>query len=324
VEGLLPENQTAILYGDGGQGKSFVALALGAAVAAGSPFLGIQTLERHVLYLDWELDQEEHTRRAYKIARGEGLQKPPGGLLYSRAEEPLHNLLSPLAAWIKEKDVGLLIIDSFGAACGGDPEQARFVIPLLASLRSLNVSILVLDHQAKMQEGQKYAGKTPFGSAYKFNLARSVIQSQKVGSRPGELSLILRPTKYNLGQLGSEIPVKLHFGDTTVRIERGDLANDPDYYEHLSSEKKIILCLEEEGSGTAKELGEKTGINQKTIINILGKLKRAGRVCESGKKLHSPVYVLSFPTSQSYIRREDGNISIVEQAQQILDAEVVS
>ena len=73
IEGLAPEGYPANLYGDGGQGKSYLAVGASTAVATGQPFLGLCTIKGTVLYLDYELDAEEFTRRAYRVARGMGL-----------------------------------------------------------------------------------------------------------------------------------------------------------------------------------------------------------------------------------------------------------
>src|SRR5215213_11258168 len=76
--------------------------------------------------------------------------------------------------------VGVLIVDSLGIALQGDAESARDVITFhhryLDSFRVAGVTLLVVDHQGKMQAGERYQNKRSFGSVYKENLARSVIQ----------------------------------------------------------------------------------------------------------------------------------------------------
>ena len=41
--------------------------------------LGFDTIKTRVLYLDFELDEEEQARRAYQVAAGEGYANPPEG-----------------------------------------------------------------------------------------------------------------------------------------------------------------------------------------------------------------------------------------------------
>ena len=52
IEDLIPEGDTSILYGDGGQGKSFLALYFGTCVATGTAVLDQKVERSNVLYLD--------------------------------------------------------------------------------------------------------------------------------------------------------------------------------------------------------------------------------------------------------------------------------
>jgi len=296
VEGLLPQGYPSVLYGDGGHGKSYIALAIATSVKLGQPFLGLAAQPSGVLYLDWELEQDEMTRRAYKIARGLGLERPPQGLQYVRADRPFSELLESIKTFVKERGVGLVVLDSLGPACGGDPEQARCIIPLLTHLRDLQATVLVIDHQSKLHQGQDYDRKTPFGSVYKYNLARSVIQVQRVESGMGQLKLILRQTKCNFGPLRESIPVCMNFAERAVRLACVDLQTDPAFYEHLKAEDKILRSLGDDGPATRKLLATRTGIHEGTVGNVLPRLKEAGTVQEVSKDGNAPVYGLVRPT----------------------------
>ncbi len=87
----------------------------------------------------------------------------------------------------KEHAVELLIVDSYGVALHGDAEHARDVIGFhqeyLEPLRALGIAVLVIDHQSRLQAGQSYQQKGAFGSVYKGNLARSVIQVEATERR---------------------------------------------------------------------------------------------------------------------------------------------
>lgn len=301
VAGLIPEGHTTLLYGDGGQGKSFLALALASCVAMGRPFATVGTKQTGVLMLDWELDLEEHSRRAYRIARGLGLDRPPGGLFYLRSTGSFGQTIAQLKQFIMIRGIGLLIVDSFGAACGGNPEAAEFVISFMASaLRAAQVTVLALDHQAKTQEGQQYTHKTPFGSAYKFNLARSVIQCQKIAAKPGELALVLRPTKANLSALREPIPLRLCFEAMQVRIEVGDMATDPTFAEYRTVEEKILANLQEQGPSSTKTLADRTGLHGGTVANKLAGLKKKDLIREVGRQGHAPIYEANVTASLPY------------------------
>lgn len=292
VMGFIPEGYPTVLYGDGGQGKSYLAQVLATCVALGRPFLGLPVRGTNVLYLDWELDQEEMTRRGYRIARGMSLEQPPKNLWYLKVEQPFAVLLEHIKTFVRAQGVGFVVVDSLGAACGDDPELARFVIPLFGKLRSLGVTVLIVDHQSKLQHGQSYDLKTPFGSIYKYNLARSVFQLQRVGSKPGQLYVTFRQTKCNFGPLSDPIAISLSFEERAVRVIRVDPKTEALFYEHLNAEEKIMMSIRENGPATNKTLADRTGIHERTVANTTARLKKEGMLKEVGKVGHAIVYGL--------------------------------
>ncbi len=298
VQGFIPQGCPSLLYGDGGQGKSLLALAMAICIATGKSFLNLPVQRTKVLYLDWELDQEEQTRRSYKVARGLGFDRIPEGLLYLRMEHSISKCLEPLRHVISQNDIGFVLIDSSGPACEGDPEQAKFIIPLMNELRRLNTTLLIIDHQAKLQEGQTYSHKSPFGSTYKFNLARSVLQLQRVGGEKGRVQLLLRHTKSNLGPLQEPIPIQLTFEPRVVHIELAD-PTDPVFTAELKAWEKVEKTLRENGPGTAADLAERIGIVEGTVTNAITKLKNQGKVVIQGKDGRAPIYAVANSTSPS-------------------------
>lgn len=126
----------------------------------------------------------------------------------------------------------------------------------------------------------------------------------------------LRHTKSNFGILRDEQPLRLIFTENIVQIEKGDMASDPSFIEHLPTDQKIEKSLEEDGVATAKTLAERLGVNSKTVANVLSKLKGEGKIKEEGKEGHAPIYALAnFPSSLSLVteRREekfDQNLAI--------------
>lgn len=292
VKGLIPDGHPTVLYGHGGQGKSFLGLCLGMCVAMGRPFVGREVIKGNVLYLDWELDEEEHARRAYQIIRGFGLKgmtRPPKNLWYHKASKPLPNLLPLIAQAIVKHDFRLLIIDSMGAACGGEPESARAVIPLLEELRNLGVASLVIDHQSKLQEGQSYGRKDPYGSVYKFNMARSVIQIEAMEQKRGLLVIGLEHKKSNFGPLEAKLGVELLFAEREVQFHAIDPAAHPAFAARRTMVDMIRQNLQEAGPATVQELVERLGFEAGTVGNAVSRMKRAGQLIDIEKKGHASV-----------------------------------
>ena len=54
VEKLIPEGAITLLHGPGGLGKTWLCLALAKAISEGSPFLGLATKKREVVYINYE------------------------------------------------------------------------------------------------------------------------------------------------------------------------------------------------------------------------------------------------------------------------------
>lgn len=78
VEPLLPQNAVTVLYGDGGVGKGYIALAIALAVSAGRDLPGLRSHRvAPVLYLDWESDRADHEERLALLQRGLALDDVP-------------------------------------------------------------------------------------------------------------------------------------------------------------------------------------------------------------------------------------------------------
>jgi AAA domain len=198
-----------LLHGDGGVAKSLLALALAVAVAGNSrEWLGRRVEHERVLYLDFELDAEEQARRVHQLCNGAGLKMPPKDLLYmSAVGHTTREAFEAAREACQEHAVELLIVDSYGVALHGDAEHARDVIGFhqeyLEPLRALGIAVFVIDHQSRLQAGQSYQQKGAFGSVYKGNLARSVIQVEATERAEGTLTVRLRQKKHTLGRLPS-------------------------------------------------------------------------------------------------------------------------
>src|SRR5215204_3253744 len=230
VEDLLPQAAPCKLYGDGGLAKSYLAMHLATSVAAGlEEWLGYEVRRCPTLYLDFELDEDEQTRRAYRIARGLGLERPPLNLLYICAlGHPSGEAFQAALNLCYERSVGLMILDSENPALQGDAETAKDVIGFYREyvdpFREVGTSVLTIDHQAKLTRGERSEHKRAFGSVFKENLSRSVLQVVRSAGDEDSLTVNLRHTKSNFGPWQEEISVQLSFAEGAVCVERLDEA----------------------------------------------------------------------------------------------------
>jgi hypothetical protein len=180
----------------------------------------------------------------------------------------------------KEHDVRLLIIDSLGPALEGDAEASRDVISfyneVVGPFRAAGVAPLVIDHQSKMQAGERYQNKRAFGSVFKSNLARSVLQVEATDRSDGELTVRLRQNKHNFGPLLKPFGAHLSFSDEQVRVEAVEL-EDGDLAEEgtINARERVRLALQALGEATRAEIHEQVsdlspGTVKKELTRLCG------------------------------------------------------
>lgn len=284
LDGRLIEGQPTILYGDGAQGKSLLAQAIAIGIASGAGLAGHKLPQGPVLYLDWELSVEPQLRRAYDIARGMGLDKPPRDLLYFAPTKPLGSYVPQLKRLIQDYSIILIVIDSFGLALGDRLDAPEVIMSAFSSIKELKASILIVDHQAKLQDGQNYQHKTPFGSSYKGHLTRSLLHIERISKEQNTLRVLVRHKKNNFGNLCEDLALKIDFTDKKIVVSPANMRTDPVFQGHLTTEDKILVCLQDEGPLTTEQIVAITEIPLKTVSNRLPVLRKQGKVVEQGKK----------------------------------------
>src|SRR5215218_10195404 len=218
-----------------------------------------------------------------QLARGEGLKRVPDTFRYMSAlGYSLREAFDAALAECKEHSVKLLILDSLGPALAGDTEAARDVIGFfqreLEPFRAAGVTVLGIDHQSHLRSGQRYQDKSAFGSVYKTNLARSVIQVEPFSREERALTVRLRQKKHNFGPLATPFAAKLGFDGEQVTL-RAEALDAADLAEEgtLNAADRLQLALQNEPA-YPEELAEYTGIHIKTVRNTLSKLRKAGEV----------------------------------------------
>jgi hypothetical protein len=218
VDRLIPEGVTTLLYGHGGIGKSYVLVHLAIHVALGLPWLGLATQPRPVLLVDAELDPEESLRRCYQVARGLGLAAPPDTLLLTRLRGSLANPVTRARVLTTSRiaRARAVFLDSLSiAAHGAALEGAGDVTAILRGIEDWG-TVVAIDHHAKPGADANLSHYSPFGSVFKTNLARSVVQL--IGADGG--GLLLRHRKANFGPLLGPLNAALAFEGDTVTLRR--------------------------------------------------------------------------------------------------------
>ena len=171
LEPFIASSGVSVFYGEGGTGKSLVALALAVAVAADFPIFGHYPRESGaVLYFDYEDDSSVHEERLAAIIRSTGVTlKHP---IYHRSlVAKVSQSQASMRRSIAERGAVLAILDSIGMGRGGNANTAEDTVRMFRALRSLDVPTLAIDH---VNKEDKRSGEviSPYGSVYTINSAR--------------------------------------------------------------------------------------------------------------------------------------------------------
>jgi hypothetical protein len=199
-----------------------------------------------------------------------------------------------------------------GLAMQGDMEKGKEVLAFhgryVNPLRRAGATPFIVDHEGKLQAGEKHKDKAPFGSAYKAWASRSVLQFvfEEYREATSELDVRVRQTKTNFGPKIDPVGVRFTFEENKVEISTFDLPDE----ELLEEESKpvggrILAALGIEPYSVA-DLERLTGAAQGTVYNNLSRLMKTDppQVEEAGYKGRSKLYRL-FSSSPETLRESE-------------------
>ncbi len=199
IDGLIPENNSTVIFGDGEGGKTTITYDMGVAIATGSDFHGRAVKKRNVMIVDYESKESGARLRLGRITRGAGLTDVPENIYYWWAQGiPLAEQTESLTKFIRDEDIGCVIIDSGAPACGGQPEDASTTVAFFNGVNRLgpDVTTIIIAHQSKADAYGNNKSMTPFGSIFWKNLPRKtyLVESTK-GETTNDIALV--PAKTN-------------------------------------------------------------------------------------------------------------------------------
>lgn len=223
--GLVPMKNITLLYGDGGTGKSLLALQLGFGVSLTGKWLGMNVDRGTALYFSAEDDEAEMHRRLVDIATAEGLDlyglgglelmDMVGGQTILAIDNgrgvivptDLFKRLDATAAQIKPI---ALFIDNLADAYAGNENDKVQVRQFMNMLRGLavkhNCAIIVLAHpsQSGMISGTGTSGNTAWNNSARARLYfRRIKSADDTEENPDRR--ILEMMKANYGPTGGQI-----------------------------------------------------------------------------------------------------------------------
>ncbi|OOP56513.1 MAG: hypothetical protein AYP45_08705 [Candidatus Brocadia carolinensis] len=167
VKGLLPQEAITLLSARGGMGKTILSISIADAVSRGIPFLGLETAEMPVVYIDFENSLPTLCERVKRIDakhvlfwHGSNEIKPP-------------RLDKEYELYKKLPQKALLIFDTLRASQSRDENDSQhmaMIMQRLKELRDCGYTILLLHHTSKGND-KIYKGSTAIFDLCDHNLS---------------------------------------------------------------------------------------------------------------------------------------------------------
>lgn len=245
----VPTRDPAILFGDGGSAKSYLALWIAGQLAQRGEI---------VLYCDWESHASDHRSRL------ESLYAPALPiLLYVRCDAPLVSEVDRIRRLVAEHGVTYLVCDSIAYGCPGKPEDAESALGYFRALRSLGpLGALLIAHVSKADDGDK----RPFGSSFWHNSARATwnIKRSNPDSESPVVHVMATHRKANNGRFRPAIGFALDFGYHKVTVSRSNPALIDEFAKGLPARHRIMELVARKPS-TVAELADELGVTESAI-----------------------------------------------------------
>ena len=249
VQDFAPLGEAMTVYGDGGVGKSMLALAISLSVKTGMEFVPGFTplIMGETLYLDWEAGRARVNARIQALCRGMGI--PPVSIRYRRCRGPMIDQVEEVLRECDQHNVVLVVVDSVEMAISGtggegsDPNDK--VVRLHSALRWLQTTTALVDHISAASMGNSSGAGKPIGGVAKRNLARMAYEMRKAGNNTDTkaLHVALFNTKRNDdGPLFRPRGLKVEFQPGLVRYG-GDDIDDAELVKAMSVPEQIQRLL---------------------------------------------------------------------------------
>ena len=277
--GLIPMGTVTLLSGDGGTGKSLLALQLCFSSALSRPWIGCAVNAGRSLYLSAEDDVDELHRRIAAIAASEGVAL---GELHDLHVMPLAGEDALLA--VMDRDSGqmaetdlftmveiaiadvrpcLLVVDNLADVYGGNEnvrgEARQFINMLRRWAIEYDMAVLVLAHPSLsgLASGSGSSGSTAWSNSVRSRLYLERDKAQNDGAPEDPDARSLKTVKSNYAAIGDVIRLRWQDGlfiaegqEKSDRFSRAAAQNIAD---------EVFLVLLDRLEGQGRTVSDSTG-----------------------------------------------------------------
>ena len=232
VPGLIPSRNVTMLGGDGGTGKSLLALQLAVAAALGRPWLDRTVTQGQALVFSAEDDMDELHRRLAEIVRAESAKLADLNRLTIRSlagEDALLATLSratgvmettplyhELDERMRDEQPVLVVLDTLADLHSGDENVRAHARQIVGIMRGLAIhhgcAVVVLAHPSLsgMGSGSGLSGSTAWNGSVRSRLYLERIT--QAGDEPDPDARRLSIKKSNYGRTSGEIIMRWQDG----------------------------------------------------------------------------------------------------------------
>ena len=308
VEPWIPHREVTLISGDGGIGKSTIALQLCAASAASLLWFGLEVRPGPALYVSCEDDIDEVHVRLEQIKK----DAPDADLsrlhilslagLDAILAKPSNGRMKPTLLFegienaIQQHSIRLLILDAAADVYGGEEvsrSQTRAFIQILRGLAiRRNCAVILLAHPSVdgMKTGRGYSGSTQWNNSVRsrmyFTRATALDKSE-----PDPDLRILELAKSNRGKIGQKIFMRWHEGcfvldgadDTGIERLNRDLKAESTFLKLLDAYNDRCRYVSDKSSANyaPKVFSDDqaaAGINKQQFKDAMNRLFTADRI----------------------------------------------
>jgi RecA-family ATPase len=275
VSDMLPDLTVTMISGDGGTGKSLLALQLGVATAAARDWIGTLPEPGGVVYVSAEDDVDEIHRRLIDItaASGIGLNDlgdfhlvPLAGKDAVLAQpDRRSDVTMPTALWqslvakVQLLAPRLLILDNLADIFAGNENsrpQARQFIGMLRGLAiEHRLAVLIIAHPSLtgLSSGSGTSGSTAWSNSVRSRLYLDRAKAED-GDEPDPDLRVLRVMKSNYGPNGSEVRMRWDRG--RFKLEGGGSGT----FDRAAADQRadrVFLALLRRFAGEGRDVSDK-------------------------------------------------------------------
>ena len=275
LEPILVKGVPTVIFGEKGVAKSRLSILIATCLLLpwhDNP-LGLIAPRQSIktLILDWETEWDIVRYEAKRLQVGMNLPVFP--VYYRRCNLPLADDIEQIQQHIEKTKAEVLIIDSLGAASGGELNKAEIALNFFTALRRLKKTSLIIAQTSKSDEGKK----SIFGSTYFTYYSRSIFElckSEDTGEDDMHIALFHRWC--NVSRTHPPMGFALHFNETGMRVE-SEPVSVREFLAKIGVQQKVLEILKS-GAMTTKEIMDTLDINRGNADMTTKRLRDKGKI----------------------------------------------